>query len=158
MFENCFKKVLQICRELGMGKVGLIAIDSTKIRANASVKKSFTKQTYEHWLREIDGQIKALQQQADELNEIEDTELKEDRGDELPKELREKKQLREKIQGALNKIKSDDKRINLTDTDSQLIKFSGVKKQAYNCQGAVSEDVIIVAVYATNKANVKDKI
>lgn len=157
-FEDCFKQVLQICRELGMGKVGLIAIDSTKIRANASVKKSFTKQTYEQWLKEIEGQIKALQQQADELNANEDTELKEDRGDELPKQLRKKKQLREKIQGALSKIKSDDKKINLTDTDSQLIKCSGVKKPAYNCQGAVSEDGIIVAAYATNKANDKEQL
>jgi transposase len=157
-FEDCFKQVLQICRELGMGKVGLIAIDSTKIRANASVKKSFTKQTYEQWLKEIDDQIKALQQQADELNANEDTELNEDRGDELPNHLKEKKQLREKIQGALNKIKSDDKKINFTDTDSQLIKCSGQKKPAYNCQGAVSEDGIIVAAYATNKANDKEQL
>lgn len=157
-FEDCFKQVLQICRELGMGKVGLIAIDSTKIRANASVKKSLTKQTYEQWLKEIDGQIKALQQQADELNAKEDTELKEDRGDELPKQLKEKKQLREKIQGALNKIKSDDKKVNFTDPDSQLIKCSGQKKPAYNCQGAVSEDGIIVAAYATNKANDKEQL
>ena len=157
-FEDCFKQVLQICRELGMGKVGLIAIDSTKIRASASVKRSFTKQTYEQWLTEIEAQIKTLQQQADELNANEDTDLKEDREDELPKQLKEKKQLREKIQGALNKIKSDDKRINLTDTDSQLIKCSGLNKPAYNCQGAVSEDGIIVAAYATNKANDKEQL
>ncbi len=157
-FEDCFKQVLQICRELGMGKVGLIAIDSTKIRANASVKKSVTKQTYEQWLAEVENQIKTLQQQADELNTNEDADLKEERGDELPKQLREKNQLREKIQGALNKIKSGDKRINLTDTDSQLIKCSGQKKPAYNCQGAVSEDGIIVAAYATNKANDKEQL
>lgn len=157
-FENCFKQVLQICRELGMGKVGLIAIDSTKIRANASVKKSFAKQTYEQWLREIEEQIKALQQKADEMNANEDATLQQDRGDELPKQLREKNQLREKIQGALSKIKSDDKRINATDTDSQLIKCGGVKKPAYNCQGAVSEDGIIVAAYASNKANDKEQL
>lgn len=157
-FEDCFKQVLQICRELGMGKVGLIAIDSTKIRANASVKKSFAKQTYEQWLREIEEQIKALQQKADEMNANEDATLQQDRGDELPKQLREKNQLREKIQGALSKIKSDDKRINATDTDSQLIKCGGVKKPAYNCQGAVSEDGIIVAAYASNKANDKEQL
>lgn len=157
-FEDCFKQVLQICLELGMGKVGLIAIDSTKIRANASVKKSLTKQTYEQWLTEVEGQIKNLQQQADELNTNEDAALQLDRGDELPKQLREKQQLKEKIQGALSKIKSEDKKINITDQDSQLIKCSGIKKPAYNCQGAVSEDGIIVAAYATNKANDKEQL
>lgn len=157
-FEDCFKQVLQICRELGMGKVGMIAIDSTKIRANASVKKAFTKQTYEQWLAQIDSQIQALQQQADEINAKEDGELKDDRGDELPAQLRKKTQLREKIQGALNKIKTEDKRVNLTDTDSQLIQCNGVKKPAYNCQGAVSEDGLIVAAYATNKANDKEQL
>ena len=128
LFEDCFKQVLQICRELGMGKVGMITIDSTKIRANASVKKVFTKQMYEQWLAQINDQIQALQKQADEINAKENGELKDDRGDELPKKLREKMQLRERIQGALNKIKSDDKRVNLTDADSQLIQCNGVKK------------------------------
>ena len=32
------------------------------------------------------------------------------------------------------------------------------KKPAYNCQGAVSEDGIIVAAYATNKANDKEQL
>jgi transposase len=52
-FEDCFKQVLQICRELGMGKVGLIAIDSTKIRANASVKKALLNKLMNNGLQRL---------------------------------------------------------------------------------------------------------
>lgn len=157
-FTDCFKQVLQICRELGVGKVGLVSIDGTKMRANASIKKHHGKETYQQWLTEIDEQINLLQQQADQINSKEDAELNNERGEELPAELRQKKQLKQKIEDALNKIKSEDKRVNLTDTDSQLIKCSGVKKPAYNFQGAVSEDGIILATYATNKANDKEQL
>jgi transposase len=157
-FTDCFKQVLQICRELGMGKVGLVSIDGTKMRANASVKKQHGKESYQQWLTEIDEQINLLQQQADEINSKEDAEFKNERGDELPAELRQKKQLKQKIEDALSKIKSEDKKVNLTDIDSQLIKCSGVKKPAYNFHGAVSEDGIILATYATNKANDKEQL
>lgn len=157
-FSDCFKQVLQICKELGMGKVGLIAIDGTKMRANASAKKSFTKESYQQWLTQIDEQMNELQQQADEINAKEDKELKDERGDELPEQLRQKKQLKQKIEDALNKIKSEEKKINLTDTDSRFMKCNGFKKPGYNCQGAVSEDGIILAAYATNKENDKEQL
>ena len=157
-FSDCFKQVLQICRELGMGKVGLIAIDGTKIRANASAKKSFSKESYQQWLMQIDEQIKHLQQKADEINAKEDGELNNRRGDELPEQLRQKKQLKQKIEDALRKIRSEDKKANLTDPDSGLMKCGGSNKPGYNFQGASSDDGIILAAYGTCASNDKEQL
>lgn len=157
-FSDCFKQVLQICRELGMGKVGLIAIDGTKIWANASAKKSFSKGSYQQWLVQIDEQINHLQQQADEINAKEDGELLNQRGDELPEQLMQKKQLRKKIEDALSKIKSEDKKVNLTDPESSFMKCGGLKKPGYNCQGASSQDGLILAAYATCEPNDKEQL
>ena len=73
-----FDDVLGLCREAGLVSVGVIAIDGTKIKANASMDEN---RTY----REIVGEI---------LREAEETDRREDelygdaRGDELPEQLR----------------------------------------------------------------------
>jgi hypothetical protein len=73
-----FDDVLGLCREAGLVSVGVIAIDGTKIKANASMDQN---RSY----REIVGEI---------LREAEETDCREDelfgqaRGDELPEQLR----------------------------------------------------------------------
>src|ERR1700733_12275663 len=73
-----FDDVLGLCREAGLVSVGVIAIDGTKIKANASMDEN---RSY----RELATQI---------LREAEETDRREDelygdaRGDELPEQLR----------------------------------------------------------------------
>ena len=75
---SCFDDVLGFCREAGLVSVGVITIDGTKIKANASMDQN---RSY----REIVTQI---------LREAEETDRREDelygdrRGDELPEQLR----------------------------------------------------------------------
>ena len=76
--EELFDDVLGLCREAGLVSVGVITIDGTKIKANASMDQN---RSY----REIVSQI---------LREAEETDRREDelygdaRGDELPEQLR----------------------------------------------------------------------
>jgi transposase len=73
-----FGDVLGLCREAGLVSVGVIAIDATKIKANASMDQN---RTYSRLVKEI-------------LREAEDTDRREDelygagRGDQLPEPLR----------------------------------------------------------------------
>jgi transposase len=72
-----FGEVLGMCAEAGLAKVGLIAIDGTKLQANAS---RHSNRDYEQIAREILAE-------ADAVDRAEDERFGDARGDELPPEL-----------------------------------------------------------------------
>jgi len=158
-FERYFVAVIKLCRELGMASIGTIALDGTKIRGNASSKEMRDKVMYSQWLKEVEDQLATLNQQADAVNVTEEQVLTNERGDEIPKEIRQKETLRKKIQQAIEELKDrDGERTNLTDKDVRLIKSAGQIKPNYNCQGAVTRDGIIVAAYVSNNASDKEQL
>ena len=73
-----FDEVLGLCREAGLVSVGVITIDGTKIKASASMDQN---RDY----RELVGEIL---REAEEVDRREDELYGEDRGDELPEQLR----------------------------------------------------------------------
>ena len=73
-----FVEVLALCREAGLVRVGEIAIDGTKIRANASKDRN---RSYESIVAEILGE-------AERIDREEDERYGHARGDELPEQLR----------------------------------------------------------------------
>src|SRR3954449_260425 len=72
-----FGEVLTLCARSGLAKVGVIAVDGTKVHANASRNENLD---YEQLAREIVEEAKAVDAAEDEL-------YGEARGDELPPEL-----------------------------------------------------------------------
>jgi transposase len=72
-----FGEVLALCAEAGLVKVGVVAIDGTKVHANASQHAT---RSYEEIAREILAE-------ADAIDAAEDEQLGDPRGDELPSEL-----------------------------------------------------------------------
>jgi transposase len=74
---DLFSQALECCAEAGMVKVGLIAIDGTKVHANASQHAA---RDYEQLAREILGEADRIDREEDEL-------YGEARGDELPPEF-----------------------------------------------------------------------
>jgi transposase len=72
-----FGEVLTLCAEAGLVQVGVVAIDGTKLHANASQHAT---RSYEEIAREILAEADAVDAQEDE-------EFGERRGDELPPEL-----------------------------------------------------------------------
>ncbi len=72
-----FGEVLALCAEAGLAKVGLVAIDGTKVAANAS---RHSNRDYEQIAREILAE-------ADTVDREEDERYGDARGDELPPEL-----------------------------------------------------------------------
>ncbi len=89
-----FDEVLGLCREAGLVSVGVITIDGTKVKADASMDQN---RSY----RELVGQI---------LREAEDTDRREDelygdsRGDELPEPLRTAEGRRQALQDAKRRL------------------------------------------------------
>jgi hypothetical protein len=76
--EELFDEVLGLCREAGLVSVGVITIDGTKIKANASMDQN---RSY----RELVTQIL---REAEEIDRAEDELYGDARGDELPEQLR----------------------------------------------------------------------
>jgi hypothetical protein len=73
-----FDDVLGLCREAGLVSVGVITIDGTKIKANASMDQN---RSYRELVTEI-------LREAEEIDRREDELYGEKRGDELPEQLR----------------------------------------------------------------------
>jgi transposase len=148
--HHCFSHIVQICKQLGMAKAGTLILDGTKLRANASGDRSKTKEQYEQWLGRIENDITDMLNEGGRNDEAEDKLYGSKSGDELPKELHSKQKLKEKIKAALEQIKDEKQRINLTDNDAKYIKGKTGIDTNYNCQAAITEDGIIVGAYTSN--------
>ena len=72
-----FGEVLALCAEAGLVSVGLIAIDGTKVHANAS----------QHANRDYERLAREILEQADAVDAAEDEQFGDARGDELPSQL-----------------------------------------------------------------------
>jgi transposase len=89
-----FTEVLSLCEEAGLVKVGLIAIDGTKVPANASHHCNLD---YEQLAREI-------LKEAAEVDAAEDELFGDARGDELPPEFRSTGELRKRLREAKQRL------------------------------------------------------
>jgi transposase len=89
-----FSEVLGLCRESGLLKVGVIAIDGTKVHANASHHSNLD---YEQLAREI-------LKEAGEVDAAEDELYGDARGDELPEHLRTREGRRAALREAKEKL------------------------------------------------------
>ena len=127
--RQLFVQVLRLCQEAGLVKLGYIALDGTKIKANASRHKAMS---YGRMLTEekrLKEDIKQLLEKAQAIDEQEDNEYGTDRrGDELPEELgrrasrlkriqEAKKALETKAKAAAQQTQKQREQENSTDDD-----------------------------------------
>ena len=104
-FIDLFKQVVQIAKSSGLVKLGRIAIDGTKVKANASRHKAMSYDRMKTEEERLEKEIAGLIRQAEQTDRKEDQEYgPENRGDELPEELRRR-------EGRLQKIKEAKKRL-----------------------------------------------
>lgn len=84
-FKVLFEQVLMVCARAGLGRVGSIAVDGTKIAANASIDANRT----EDKLRaEIEREVEQIVGAAAAADAAEDALFGDRRGDELPPSMR----------------------------------------------------------------------
>jgi transposase len=105
--QGRFAQVLRLCHEAGMVRLGVIAIDGTKIAANASWAKSYTGDALAHQVRQEQAAFDALAGQLLEqqiaTDDAEDGEHGPDGGgrdDDLPPGLRRKAERLERLKRA----------------------------------------------------------
>ena len=83
-----FVQVLELCAEAGLVKLGHVALDGTKVQANASKHKAMSYERMEAQEAELSEQVAALLSKAEQVDAEEDARFgRGRRGDELPEEL-----------------------------------------------------------------------
>jgi transposase len=99
--EALFVEVLKLCALAGLARVGTIALDGTKIKANASRHKAMSYDRMKSEETRLKEEIAKLLADAEATDKAEDIEHGSDRhGDELPEELARRQSRLAKIQGA----------------------------------------------------------
>lgn len=86
--SDLFVQVLRLCQEADLVKLGHVALDGTKVQANASKHKAMSYERMKKSEQELIAEVEAMLRRAEEVDAAED-ELygKDKRGDELPEEL-----------------------------------------------------------------------
>jgi transposase len=96
-----FEQVLRLARELGAPRVGRVALDGSKIKANASKHKAMSYGRMRDKQRQLREEVTELLAQAEAADAAEDAEYGRDRrGDELPAELQRRESRLKRIREA----------------------------------------------------------
>jgi len=103
-----FTQVLLLCAKAGLVKLGHVAIDGTKIKANASKHKAMSYKRMTETEARLRREIEALLHQAEEADAAEDAQYgKAQRGNELPEELSRRESRLRKITEARKALEEE---------------------------------------------------
>lgn len=139
--KEAIKKVLgqcaRVCIKLGLIEGNTLFVDGTKIRANASIKNSWTQQRCQRYLKKVDKRIKEI------LSECESVDNKESTYPSLVKmkeQLSDQNRLKVEIDDIVNELQAEQKKsINTTDHDCRMMHSIQGSHSAYNVQSTVDE-------------------
>ena len=178
-----FVQVLRLCRRAGLVRLGHVALDGSKFKANASRHAAMSYGRMQQEEARLSAEVKGWLEQAQATDEAEDAEQgPRRRGDEMPAWVADKEKRLAKIreakaaleeeaedqakqQGSAAKTTRTEARVskpkpkdktqrNFTDPDSKIMRTKGTFEQSYNCQAAVDADSqVIVARSVTNLQN-----
>lgn len=166
-----FIQVLKLCQKAGLVTLGHVALDGTKVKANASKHKAMSYGRMSKAEAELKAEVEKWFEKAEAIDRAEDEQYGPDRrGDELPEWVANKEKRLEKIGKAKAELEAEARQEgkekpeekaqkNFTDPESRIMKTSGGFEQAYNAQAAVDgKHQIIVAQKLTNAPNDKQQL
>ena len=140
--NDVFTQVVQMARRAGMGKLGHVAIDSTRVRANAARRSVVDWERARRQWAQDRRLVRAFQQKASQQD------AEEDGGASLSTE--QQQALAEQPVPALPK--KGRQQVSLTDPDSRFLRTAQGWELGYTADLAVSDDHLIVATRVTQNA------
>jgi transposase len=180
--QGLFEQVLKITLEAGAMRLGRVALDGSKVKANASKHKAMSYGRMKETEKRLREEVQQLLAQAEATDAEEDSRYGKGRhGEELPAELARRETRIHRIREAKRTLerrarergkgegkpgqeappaKPDDKaQYNFTDPESRIMKGPDGFVQAYNAQIAVEPDFqLIVGQTVTQAPNDKQQI
>jgi len=175
-FAGIFRQVVKLAREMKLLQMGTLAIDGTKVRANASKHKAMSYGRMKEEEEKLKEEIAELLRRAQAVDEAEDEQYgAAGRGDELPEELQRREDRLEERQkeedraagrnendgGWASGVRpqggrsrhhrefgevAEKKQENFTDPESRIMKTQDGFQQCYNGQIAVEGESRLIVV------------
>jgi transposase len=106
--SDLFVQVLRLCQRAGLVKLGHVAVDGTKLQANASRHKAMSYQRMVMEEPKLAAEVKAWLDQAEVADEVEDAQHgRERRGDEMPEWVANKQRRLERIRQAKAQLEAE---------------------------------------------------
>jgi len=106
--SGLFVQILRLCQEVGMVSLGLVALDGTKVQANASKHKAMSHERMLKAEAQLEKEIKELMRKAEILDAQEDGKYGKGKlGSDLPKELQRRQDRLEKISQARKALEAE---------------------------------------------------
>ena len=134
---DVLKQCAHLCIELNLIEGNTLFLDGSKIRANASIKKTWDQKKAQRALQHIDQRIAELLNECDEQDEAE-----EESGSfvKMDESLKDQKVLQAKIQRILAELEEKkQKSLNTTDPDCTRINSINGTHAGYNVQSVVDD-------------------
>lgn len=176
--QGFFEQVLRLARELGAPRVGRVALDGSKVKANASKHKAMSYGRLCEKQQHLRDEVQQLLAQAETVDAAEDAAYGADRrGDELPAELQRRESRLTRIREAKRVLEAraqeeavakgapgasakpaSKAQYNFTDPASRIMKGPDGFVQAYNVQVAVDDLQLIVGQAVTQETNDKQQL
>src|SRR5271165_5992923 len=147
-----FVQVLKLCEKAGLVKLGHVALDGTKIKANASKHKAMSYERMEKRAAELEAEVAKWLSSAEAADAGEDKLYGRDKTGEEKRQAEGRKKPRPKAAPSGEPDPKAQK--NFTDPESRIMKSKDGFVQAFNAQAAVdAEAQVIVAQGVTQDAN-----
>jgi len=180
--QDLFEQVLKLALTAGAIKLGRVALDGSKIKANASKHKAMSYKRMKEEERNLRVEVQRLLKQAKAADDEEDARYGKDKdGDELPEELSRRETRLKRIKEAKRALEQrareeakeskeskdpeekttpeDKAQYNFTDPESRIMKGADGFVQAFNAQVVVEEVCqLIVAQAVTQEGNDKKQV
>ncbi len=167
-FHALFLDILLLCQQAGLVKLGRVALDGTKVKADASKHKAMSYGRMDEREAALEAEVAHILAEAEAIDQAEDERYGDARGDELPKALRTREGRLRKLREARAALEAEARdesgdpdavpepkaQRNFTDPDSRIMlsKPDGWI-YGYNAQAVVDEaHQVIVATELTTEA------
>jgi transposase len=154
--KNMFKQCAGLCIKLELIEGNTLFVDGSKIRGNASINSTWTKEKCDKYLANIDERIESI---LNECDAIDDKEQKCESLVKLKKELKGKEAIKSKVENILKELKKE-KVTSINGTDPECVKIKGRQgvHAGYNGQIVVDEKHgLIVHNDVVNESNDKQQ-
>lgn len=153
--SGLFVQVLKLCRQAGLAKLGHVALDGTKVKANASKHKSMSYERLNKKEAQLRGEVAEWFQKAQAIDAAEDRDEAKSGPAGMPEWVANKQARLERIREAKAALEAEatakgesqpkpKAQYNFTDPQSKIMKGADGFVQAYNAQAVVDADSQII--------------
>jgi transposase len=128
--SGLFVQVLALCQKTGLVKLGHVALDGTKVKANASKHKAMSYERMTETEKKLEAEVASLLAKAQAADAAEDEQYGKDRrGDELPAELARRESRLAKIREAKAALEQEAKEQAAREAEATRAKLEERRRQ-----------------------------